>query len=100
MRGWWSTHFDAEFLLYNPDDLARVAAGELEPWLPQPYARLDIDEVLYLDPPEWEAIMVGWGDQRRFRLGDVSFDRASGLLYVLEQFADGASPVVHVWRVE
>ena len=42
--------------------------------------------------------MLGTGVQRRFRLGDVTFDRANGLLYVLELFADGAKPVVHVWR--
>ncbi len=39
------------------------------------------------------------GDQRRARIGDVSYDRQSGLLYVLELYADGAKPVVHVWRV-
>jgi len=43
--------------------------------------------------------MLGTGVQRRFRLGDVTFDRANGLLYVLELFADGAKPVVHAWRV-
>ncbi|MFU8772936.1 MAG: hypothetical protein ACNA8H_11020, partial [Anaerolineales bacterium] len=37
-RGWWSSHFDAQFILYDPTDLARVAVGELEPWQPQPYA--------------------------------------------------------------
>lgn len=99
LRGWWSTHFDAEFILFDPSDLARVAAGQLESWQPQPYAVIDIDEVLYLAPPEWDLVELGWGDQRRNRIGDVSFDRASGLLYVLELYADGGKPVVHVWRV-
>jgi hypothetical protein len=98
-RGWWSTHFDAELIFYNPDDLARVAAGTMEPWEPQPYAALDIDDLLYFNPTGTDLDMVGEGDQRRFRIGDVSYDRANGLLYVLEQFADGAKPVVHVWRV-
>jgi hypothetical protein len=100
LRGWWSTHFDAEIILYNPDDLARVAAGEMEPWEPQPYAVIDIDEHLFLNPPEWDLQNVGWGDQRRFRIGDVAFDRENGILYVLELSADGAKPVVHVWRVK
>lgn len=39
-RGWWSTRFDAQFTLYDPADLARVAAGERESWQPQPYAVL------------------------------------------------------------
>ncbi len=30
----------------------------------------------------------------------VACDRANGLLYMLELLADGAKPVVHVWRVE
>lgn len=99
MRGWWSTRFDAEFILYNPADLAKVARGELEPWQPQPYAVLDIDDHLFLNPPEWDLVNVGWGDQRRFRIGDVTFDRQNGLLYVLEQYADGPKPVVHVWQI-
>jgi len=98
-RGWWSTHFDAQFILYDPNDLAKVAAGQLEPWQPQPYAVIDIDEYLYLNPPEWDLVEVGWGDQRRSRIGDISFDRANGLLYVLELYADGAKPIAHVWRV-
>ena len=98
-RGWWTTRFDAEFILYDPADLAKVAAGQLESWQPQPYAVIDIDEHLYLNPPEWDLVEVGWGDQRRSRIGDVTFDRQNGLLYVLELYGDGAKPIVHVWRI-
>jgi hypothetical protein len=99
-RGWWSTHFDAQLILYDPADLAQVAAGEIASWEPQPYAVLDIDEHLYLDPPEWDIIGLGSGDQRRYRIGAAAYDRANGLLYVLELYADAAKPVVHVWRVQ
>ncbi len=99
-RGWWSTHFDAELIFYNPDDLARVALGELQPWEPQPYAVLDIDEHLLLNPDGVEPGMLGTGDQRRYRIGEAAFDRRSGTLYLLEWFADGAAPLVHVWRVK
>jgi hypothetical protein len=98
-RGWWSGRFDAQFILYDPNDLARVALGEMEPWEPQPYASMDIDQHLYLNPPEWDEVDIGWGDQRRSRIGDVAFDRENGYLYVLELSADGAKPVVHVWRI-
>ncbi|MCA9970850.1 MAG: hypothetical protein KC425_11580 [Anaerolineales bacterium] len=98
-RGWWSTRFDAQLIFYDPADLARVAAGEIESWEPQPYAVLDIDEHLYLAPPVWDEVNLGWGDQRRYRIGAAAYDRQSGLLYVLELFADGGKPVVHVWRV-
>jgi len=97
-RGWWTTRWDAEFLFYDPADLARVAAGEISSWEPQPYAALDIDERLFL-PAGVEPDLLGTGDQRRYRIGEVGYDRANGLLYVLELFADEAAPVVHVWRV-
>ena len=100
LRGWWSTRFDAQFILYDPADLARVASGEMQPWEPQPYAAIDLDEHLFLNPDGIEPEMIGTGDQRRYRIGDVAYDRANGLMYVLELFAEGAKPVVHVWRVQ
>jgi hypothetical protein len=99
-RGWWTTRFDAQFILYDPADLAQVAAGTLDSWEPQPYAVIDVDEYLYLDPPAWDEIELGWGDQRRYRIGDVAYDRDNGLLYVLELYADGAKPIVHVWQID
>jgi hypothetical protein len=99
-RGWWASRFDAVLLFYDPDDLAAVAAGSLEPYQPQPYAILEIDEHLFLNATMPDVTMYnGYGDQRRGRLGAVAFDRGSGLLYVLEQFADEYRPLVHVWRV-
>ena len=98
-RGWWSNRFDAEIIFYDPADMARVALGEMEPWEPQPYAVLDIDEYLYLSPPEWDLVMLGAGDQRRYRIGDAAFDRENGFLYILELFTDEAKPVVHVWSI-
>lgn len=100
LRGWWSSRFDARFILYDPADLARVASGAMQPWEPQPYAAFDLDEHLFLNPDGIESEMIGTGDQRRYRIGDVAYDRANGLLYVLEMFAEGAKPVVHVWRVQ
>jgi hypothetical protein len=99
LRGWWSTHFDAQLIFYDPADLARVASGEMESWEPQPYAALDIDPYLYLNPTGTDLETLGEGDQRRYRIGDVSYDRVNSLLYVLELYAEGAKPVVHVWRV-
>ncbi len=98
-RGWWSSRFEARFILYDPADLARVATGEMEPWEPQPYAHIGVDEHLFANPSGIEAEMLGTGVHRRFRIGDVAFDRANGLVYLLELFAEEARPVVHVWRV-
>jgi hypothetical protein len=99
-RGWWSTRFDSQFLLYDPADLAAVATGELAAWQPQPYATIDIDDFLLQNPVEIESDMLGVGDQRRYRIGEVAYDRPHNRLYVLELFADGAKPVVHVWGIE
>lgn len=99
-RGWWSSRFDAQFILYDPADLARVAAGQMEPWEPQPYAQLDIDEYLFLHSAAVEEEMLGSGDQRLARIGAVAYDRENDLLYVLELFADEARPVVHVWSIQ
>ncbi|MCB9946891.1 MAG: hypothetical protein H6842_03565 [Rhodospirillaceae bacterium] len=98
-RGWWSSRFDAQFLLYDPADLAAVADGRMATWAPQPYAVIDIDEHLFLTEGV-EPAMLGSGVQRRLRIGDAAFDRRHGLLYLLELFADGPAPVVHVWRVQ
>ncbi len=98
-RGWWSARFNAQFALYNPDDLARVAAGDLPPWEPQPYAALNVDEHLFLNPSGVETGMLGAGVQQRFRISAVAYDRGNDLVYILEPFADEAKPVVHVWRV-
>lgn len=98
-RGWWSSRFAGRLLFYDPEDLARVAAGTLEPWAPQPYAFLDVDPYLYLNPSRVDVEEIGRGVQQRFRLGDLAFDRQGGLLYLLELFADGAAPIVHVLRV-
>jgi hypothetical protein len=79
--------------------LAGVASGASPAEQPQPYSTMSLDGHLLLSAPEREVPMVGSGAQRRFRIGDLAFDRARGLLYVLELYADEAKPVVHVYRV-
>ncbi len=99
-RGWWSSAFEAQILLYDPADLARVAAGEIDPSEPQPYATLRLDDRLYLNPAGIEPETLGVGVQRHYRIGPVAHDPDTGRLYVLEWFADDDKPVVHVWALE
>lgn len=99
-RGWWSSAFEAQLILYDPADLARVALGEWTPDQPQPYAVVSLGDVLYDNPDGVEADAIGTGVQRRMQIGAAAYDRANQRLYVLELFADGAAPVVHVWAVE
>jgi hypothetical protein len=95
-RGWWSSRFEARFILYDPADLAEVASGRKKPHDPQPYAFVTLDKHLFLNSQNVAA--HGIGDQRHHRIGAVAYDQQSDLLYVLEPHADGAKPVVHVWR--
>jgi len=88
-RGWWSSYFDGEIIFYDPDELAAVAGGTMEPYQPQPYAVMNIDDVLYhIDSP-----------QMYDHVKACAFDRVHGFLYVFEPLADNYRPLVHVWKV-
>ena len=89
-RGWWSTGFEGQIIFYDPADLAAVARGEMETWAPQPYAVLNVDEHLY-------HITSG---QQKHHLAAAAFDRANGLLYVMEPLVDDDRSIIHVWRVD
>ena len=88
-RGWWSTGFVGQFIFYDPDDLAKVAAGTMETWEPQPYATLNVDQYLY----HIEST------QQWYHLGAACFDRTRGYLYVFEPYVDDDKPIIHVWKL-
>ena len=88
-RGWWSTGFVGQLLFYDPADLVAVAQNQREPWEPQPYATMNVDDVLYHIT----------STQQKHHLAAVAFDRVRGLLYLLEPLADEDRPLVHVWAV-
>ena len=91
-RGWWATGFEAQFIFYDPNDLARVAAGTMQTYEPQPYATLNVDQYLYNIT----------STQQKHHLGAACFDRSGRYFYVLEVFADGDEkdiPLVHVWEI-
>lgn len=87
-RGWWSERFAAQIIFYDPADLAAVAQGAMASGEPQPYAVLEIEDVLYND----DFVLLN-------HLGAAAFDRERGLLYVLEPLADEDRSIVHVWQV-
>ncbi len=88
-RGWWSTSFVAQIMFYDPADLAAVAAGTMQPGEPQPYATMNIDEVLYREKPIIEY----------YHVGAAAFDNSNGLLYIIEPRGDEDKSLIHVWRV-
>ena len=91
-RGWWSEGITAQIIFYRPDDLAAVARGEKEPWEPQPYASLDIDR--YMFHPGFDH-----KQQKRYLLGAAAFDRARGILYLVERRVDQQKSLVHVFKI-
>jgi hypothetical protein len=88
-RGWWSSSFAGQILFYDPADLAAVARGDMEPWQPQPYATLNIDDYLFNVRSQ----------QQKAHVGDAAFDRERGLLYIMEPLADEDKSLIHVWRI-
>lgn len=88
-RGWWSAGFVGQMIFYDPNDLAAVARGTMQPHEPQPYATLDIDEHLYNIT----------STQQKSHVAAACCDRARGHLYVFEPLVDEAKSIVHVWAV-
>jgi len=88
-RGWWSSSFSAQMLFYDPADLAAVAKGGKKSWEPQPYAVMEMDKVLFSIKSK----------QQKSHVTAACFDRARGLLYVMEFRGDGDKSLVHVWGI-
>jgi hypothetical protein len=92
-RGYWAEDYQAQIIFYNPVDLVAVANGQAATWQPQPYARLNLNEV-FLDP------RVHLEDYKQDLTGAAAYDRQNGLLYIMERLADGYKSVIHVWRIK
>jgi hypothetical protein len=88
-RGWWADSFEGVLLFFDPQDLAQVAQGTMAPYEPQPYAELNVDPYLYHIQ----------GSLRWDHVAAMSYDRTRGILYLMEPFADGDQPLVHVFQV-
>ena len=91
-RGFWADEYLPAILFYDPAVLAKVAAGEWEPWQPQPYALVDLTEY-WFDP------VVRHELYKRDLVGAAAFDRANGLLYIVERLGDGSKSVIHVFGI-
>lgn len=86
-KGYHSDPYEQWILLYDPQDIVRRLAGELEPWEVQPYAHLTISGV--------------GGIGTCASLGGVTFDQASGKLYVVNKSEAGYGvPRIHVWQLD
>jgi len=93
-RGFWSEDISAQLLFYNPDDLAKVAAGTLAAYEPQPYAVMTLDAYLF------DGAAIDHERAKKHLLGAMAFDRANSLVYVMERRADEEKNIVHVFAID
>jgi hypothetical protein len=91
-RGFWAEAYQAQMIFYDPNQLAAVAQGRIQPYEPQPYASLDITPYLF-DPNLNQA------EYKRDLVGAAAFDRERGLLFVVERLADEYKSVIHVFQI-
>ncbi len=91
-RGWWSEDPRAVLLFYDPDDLAEVTTKEKQPYEIQPYAKLDVTNILYNKPNSDTVWMM---------LGPITHDPKNNLLYMVEFLGDYEydQPLIHVWKI-
>jgi hypothetical protein len=91
-RGYWADDFIPAILFFNPDDLARVAKGEIQTYDPQPYALMDLSEYWY-DPNIHLELY------KRDIAGSAAYDRENGLLFIVERLGDGDKSLIHVFKI-
>ena len=81
-KGYHSTPYEPQMLLYDPADLEEVLTGSRKPWQVLPYAVLRPREYLW---------------RPNGQIGAVAFDRQRCLLYVFEPL--GEKPIIHVFAI-
>ncbi|KPL11169.1 hypothetical protein AMJ85_04335 [candidate division BRC1 bacterium SM23_51] len=90
-RGVGATNMKNGLMLYNPADLAAVAAGTLQSWDPQPYCIFDFDRFS----------MKEQGDNAM--AGAIAFDAQNNRLFYIEHNGDPGYPdgysMLHVWTL-
>ncbi len=84
-KGTHSFPYVAYVWAYRASDLARVGAGELQPWQAVPYAT-------------WE-IPLPFGPHGHHTLAGAAYDSATNRIYVSQYGAYGDSPVIHAYQV-
>jgi hypothetical protein len=90
-RGVGMTDRKTGLMLYNPADLAAVAAGTMERWEPQPYCVFDFDRF---------SIKPGGGNGIA---GAITYDAQNRRLFFIEHNGDPDYPdgysMLHVWTL-
>jgi hypothetical protein len=91
-EGAGATMWRNELLLYNPADLAKVAAGTLKSWEPMPYAAFDLEQVSFVrNPPDRPSGAIAYA--------------TNGYLFFFEPNGEvsptvGENGLIHAWRID
>ncbi len=86
-KGWKGHNMQPMIIFYNPSDLAKVAAGTMQSYEPQPYAALRINKNLFYGPEH--------------EIFSATFDSQNKILYVAEFVRDpDGRLIIHAWHVE
>ncbi len=81
-KGTHAYPYQAQVWAYDARALQAARRGRVRPWQVQPYSTWELE--LPFDSS---------------RIGGAAYDRRRGLIYVAQQYGDGAEPVVHVFEV-
>ena len=84
-----SEFFYQTFAFYDPEDLGKVARGEMLPYEPQPYAAISVQGNMNMDTNGLHKSMAG-----------IAIDNEHGIIYSAEAQVDGAKPVMHMWKIK
>jgi hypothetical protein len=90
-KGYHGDPYNPQCYIYDPEDLAKAAAGNVEPWEVLPYLAFDPRPHIY--------------ESCQGQLNGAAFDFENRLLYILQPKANGSRttyesvPLVHVFRI-
>jgi hypothetical protein len=85
-KGWRAHNRQPMIIFFNPADLAKVAAGQMQPFEPQPYSAFRIPKALF------------WGATHE--IFSATCDNQNRLLYVTEFVREFEGRLLlHVWRI-
>jgi hypothetical protein len=91
-RGFWAEGYQPAILFFDPEDLGRVARGELAPYEPKPYALMDLTE-------HWFDPETNVENYKRDLVGAAAYDRGNGILYIVERLGDESKSIIHVYKI-
>ncbi len=92
------SNYRSLLLFYDPRDITAVADGLRQPDEPQPYAVIDLDEIMFSinENDEYWAINSKGP-------GGIAFDRENKIIYMVEQKVYGMyddEAIIHVWELQ